>query len=195
MGPKRICMKSITKIVVVWILIILILGGCAIQQPLKTPVSEKETAETCLNRAIAYSQEGEYSKALSDYNKAIAIDPNLTVAYLNRGVTYRQLGEYDKAISDYSKAIELFPRYALAYNNRGYAYGKKGEVAKAIFDYSKAIEIDPKYAAAYYNRGLTYYHKGENDRAWEDINKAQSLGYPVSPGFLKTLRETSSEQK
>ena len=187
-------MKSITRIVVAWVLI-LFLGGCATQQPFKSAVYEKETAETCLNRGITYSQKGEYSKAISDYNKAIAIDPNLTVAYLNRGFTYRQLGEYDKAISDYSKAIELYPRYALAYNNRGYAYRKKGEYDRAIFNYSKAIEIDPKYAAAYYNRGMAYYYKGENDRAREDIHNAQSLGYLVSPGFLKTLRETSCRQK
>ena len=100
--------------------------GCATQQPLKSPIYEKETAETFLNRAITYFKKGEYNKAISDYNKAIAIDPNLTVADLNRGFTYRQLGEYDKAILDYSKAIELYPRYALAYNNRGYAYRKKG---------------------------------------------------------------------
>jgi tetratricopeptide (TPR) repeat protein len=105
------------------------------------------------------------------------------------------LGEYDKALSDYNKAIELLPRYAKAYNNRGYIYRKKGEYDHAIADYSKAIEIDPKYASAYYHGDYAYYYKGDYKRAWEDVRKAQRLGYPVSPEFLKKLREASGMPK
>jgi len=37
--------------------------------------------------------------------------------------------------------------------------------------------------------------KGEYDGAWYDVHKAQSLGYSVSPGFLKTLRETVGRRR
>jgi hypothetical protein len=36
---------------------------------------------------------------------------------------------------------------------------------------------------------------GEYDKAWEDVNKAQSLGYHVSPEFLKDLREALGRDK
>ena len=105
------------------------------------------------------------------------------------------MGEYEKAISDYTRAIEINPRYAVAYNNRGLVYRKMGEYDRAISDYGNAVEINPGYALAYYNRANAYYQKGEYGRAWEDIHKAQSLGYPVSPGFLKTLREPTGRQR
>ena len=136
---------------------ILLFWGCATERPIEKPpeklLSTKEAAETYLNRGVANSQKGEYKGAISNYSKAVEIDPGFVVAYLNRGYTYSRLGEHEKAISDYNKAIELNPRYAIAYNNRGFVYRKMGEYDKAIADFTKAIELDPKYATAYYNRG------------------------------------------
>ena len=67
----------------------------------------------------------QYDKAISDYTKAIEINPRFAEAYYNRGLAYGKKGQYDKAISDYTKAIEINPRFAEAYNNRGDAYGRK----------------------------------------------------------------------
>jgi len=66
---------------------------------------------------------------------------------------------------------------------------------QAISDYSKALEINPKDTAAYNNRAMAYYREGEYDRAWEDVHKAQSLGFQVRPGFLKSLREASGRER
>ena len=54
--------------------------------------------------------QGDYDIAMSDYNKAIEINPNYVDAYNNRGNIYSQgKGEYDNAIPDYDKAIEINP--------------------------------------------------------------------------------------
>jgi len=37
--------------------------------------------------------------------------------------------------------------------------------------------------------------QGEHDRASEDVHKAKSLGDPVSPEFLKILRDTTGRRK
>jgi len=193
MITRNRCMKGTMQIMAR--IVILFLFGCATQQPVQSVIQTKETAETYLNQGVAYSQKGEFERAVSNYNKAIEVNPKFAVAYLNRGFTYSKLGEYDRAISDYSKATEINPRYAMAFNNRGFTYRKKGDFNRAISDYSKAIEINPRYAVAYYNRANAYYQTGEYDRAWEDVYIAQSFGYPVSPKFLKTLRETSGRQR
>jgi len=186
-------MKSITPFIAG--ILILFVGACATQQPLKSDIYGREVAETYLNQGVAYAQKGDYGKAIDHYTKALEADPGFRVAYLNRAFACSKLGEYDKAISDYNMAIEIFPRYAIAYNNRGYVYRKKGDFEKAISDYSKAVEIDKKYAVAYYNRGSLYYYQKQYDRALEDIQKARSLGYSVSPGFLKALLEASTRQR
>jgi Flp pilus assembly protein TadD len=57
--------------------------------------------------------------ALSDFNQALALDPNFAAAYNNRGYDRQQLGDIDGALADYEKAISLDPGEAYYYNNRG----------------------------------------------------------------------------
>ena len=93
-----------------------------------------------------------YDRAISDFNKAIEIDPKHAMAYSNRGNAYGEKGQYDRAISDYTKAIEINPRFAAAYYNRGLAYHKKGEYDKAWEDVYKAqslgLQVHPGFLKA-----------------------------------------------
>ncbi|HEY9702682.1 MAG TPA: tetratricopeptide repeat protein, partial [Allocoleopsis sp.] len=115
---------------------------------------------------------GDYQGAIADYNSAIELNPNYTIAYNNRGNAYRNLKEYQKAIADYNRAIELNPNYTIAYNNRGNAYRNLKEYQKAIADYNKAIDLNPKDAIAYNNRGNAYRNLKEYQKALSDYNKA-----------------------
>jgi len=127
------------------------------------------------NRGVVYDGLRQHTKAISDYNKAIELNPKYALAYNNRGFAYYNLGQHTKAISDLTKAIELNPKFAEAYNNRGVVYRSLGQVTKAIFDYSKAIELNPKFAKAYYNRGIDYANLGQYTRAISDFSKAIEL--------------------
>jgi tetratricopeptide (TPR) repeat protein len=60
------------------------------------------------NRGNAYSVKGEFDQAISDYTKAIELNPKLDFAYSNRGNAYKDKGQFDEAITDYSRAIELY---------------------------------------------------------------------------------------
>jgi len=66
-----------------------------------------QTAEDWFNRGIAKGKLGDNRGAISDYNKAIEIDPNATDAYHNRGVAKYYLGDINGACLDWSKAGEL----------------------------------------------------------------------------------------
>ena len=127
--------------IIVWA-VFLLLAGCATEKPIERAPLPQETAETYFNRGVDSSQKGDFKKAVSDYNKAIDVNPEFVVAYLNRGYSHSRMGESDKAIADYTKAIELNPRYAIAYHNRGFVYRRMGEYDRAILDFTKAIEID-----------------------------------------------------
>jgi tetratricopeptide (TPR) repeat protein len=69
------------------------------------------------NRGIAYARKGQYDQAISNFNKALEINPRDIKAYHNRGHAYAEKGQYDQAISDYTKALEMNPRDARAYNS------------------------------------------------------------------------------
>jgi len=150
-------------------------------------------AETYYNRGLVYQGKGQYDKAISDYNKAIAINPRDPEAYNNRGVAYKNKGKYSKAISDYNKAIKINPGFVEAYNNRGVAYKDKGKHDNAISDYSKAIEINPGLAGAYNNRAVAYFSNNEYEKARDDVHKARNLGYQVDKKLLEDLRKTSGK--
>jgi tetratricopeptide (TPR) repeat protein len=128
---------------------LLLLGCSRLKQ--KTPFQQGSSAY----------DNGDYDKALADFNQAIQLDPKVAVAYNIRGAVYFHKGAYDRAFADFNQAIQLDPTYVFAYNNRGNVYLHKGDYDKAIADYDKAIQLDPKYAGAYDNRVKAYKVKGE----------------------------------
>jgi tetratricopeptide (TPR) repeat protein len=84
-----------------------------------------------------------HDKAISDYSKAIQLNPNNGDAYFNRGLIYSALRKYDKAIADFTEVISQLRRQARdnfeAYYNRGLAYAALRKYDKAISDYSEVI--------------------------------------------------------
>ncbi|REJ43634.1 MAG: tetratricopeptide repeat protein [Microcystis flos-aquae DF17] len=144
------------------------------------------------NRGVLYYNQQKYELALSDYSKAIDINPNLADAYNNRGNLYKDLQKYDLALSDYSKAIDINPNDALAYNNRGNLYYNQQKYELALSDYSKAIDINPNDALAYNNRGnlLAYYNRGllyidlqKYELALADWNKAIDINPNLAEAY------------
>jgi tetratricopeptide (TPR) repeat protein/S1-C subfamily serine protease len=127
------------------------------------------------NRGTTYAGLKDYSKAIADYDKAIAINPEYAEAYYNRGVAYGALKDYSKAIADYDKAIAINPELAEAYSNRGVAYAGLKDYSKAIADYDKAIAINPELAEAYYNRGVAYGALKDYSKAIADYDKAIAI--------------------
>lgn len=126
-----------------------------------------EELERAIDKAELYVWRGnsrynkkEYDKAITEYDKAIEINPNYELAFYNRGFAWVVKKEYEKAIADYTKVINLNPDYASAYVIRASIRRAMKEYDTANADYDKAIEIDPDYANAYYNRGLA---KKENN--------------------------------
>ena len=60
-----------------------------------------------------------YKKAITNFNKAIRINPNVPAIYYNLGLAYHHNGNMDNAIQNYKKAIDLKPDYDEAFCNMG----------------------------------------------------------------------------
>ena len=67
-------------------------------------LNPKDVVNDYINRANAWDDEGNYTKALLDYNKSLSIVPNNPNTYYNRGIVYRRIGKVDESIKDYANA-------------------------------------------------------------------------------------------
>jgi len=112
------------------------------------------------NRGHSFEANGQYDQAVSDYNRAIALKPDLAMAYEARGNSYYKLRQYDWAITDYTRAIALRPDNAEGYGNRGNAYLAQFKPDKAIADYAKALKLDPANKSAVAGLPLARAAKG-----------------------------------
>lgn len=107
---------------------------------------------------LGYALKGNHAKAIENFTKAIAFDPENASAYANRGHIYREKSQWDLAMADYNRAIEITPKLSgRIYFNRGNIYEMRGEFESALADYDMAIERRSSFSIAYFQRGKIYY--------------------------------------
>ena len=123
----------------------------------------------------AYSEEGNYEKAIASFNKALNLDQNSIFAWYNNGTALAKLGDYDEALECFNKVIKLNPNLANAWNNKGIILDHLKIYDEALECFNKAIELDLKYADAWNNKGITFSNLENYDDALECFNKAIEL--------------------
>jgi len=156
--------------------------------------SNLNTAEEYFYRGYDKSDKGDYYGAISDFTKAIEINPNLANAYFTRGNAKYNLKDYNGAIADFTKAIEINPNFAKAYYNRGNSKSDLKDYYGAISDFTKAIEINPNSANAYNNRGNSKSDLKDYYGAISDYNKAIEIN-PNSANVYYNRGNSKSDLK
>jgi len=138
-------------------------------QSMLSAIGGKNSAKVFFDRGMLFKNRKDLDTAILDFNEAIRLDPDYTLAYYCRGEVYRDKGD-NNAITDYTKVIQLEPNYKWAYFNRGFVYSRKSDYDLAIADYTQFIRLDPNEMGAYLNRGLVYFDKKDYDHAILDYN-------------------------
>jgi len=93
------------------------------------------------SNGCAYDGTRNYGQAISDYSRAIEIDPEHINARYYRGVIYGYCEYFDKALVDFSKVIEVDTGYANVYFYRGMVYYYLEDTEKADADYERAVQL------------------------------------------------------
>ncbi len=133
------------------------------------------TAEAHNEHGIALYAQGDFQGAIVSYSRAIALKPDLAVAFINRGVAYRELEYLAAALADYDRALTLDPHHAGILNNRGIAFSDLGRYADALRDFEAAIALQPDSAEAYYNRGATLTRLNRHTEALASYERAIAI--------------------
>jgi tetratricopeptide (TPR) repeat protein len=113
----------------------------------------KRNAVICFFKGFTYFNQGKLDKTISEFSKAIEMDPAFAKAYYYRGMGYHEKNDGIKAFMDYTKAIEINPSLAVVYMNRGAMLHSKALYDEAIQDLSKAIELQQATMASIMEQG------------------------------------------
>lgn len=135
----------------------------------------KDIAWAYANRAAVHDAQGHADKALADCDKALSLDPDLSLPYQIRGDLRLKRGETDKALADYDAAIRRGARYAAIFIDRGNLLLARGEADRALADFDMALQFNPGSARALVARGGAFFTNGEFFRARKDLDRAIEL--------------------
>ncbi|MGR3179190.1 MAG: tetratricopeptide repeat protein [Candidatus Anammoxibacter sp.] len=75
-------------------------------------------AQNIFDRAFGHMPSGNWVDAISDFEKALEINPRHPQSYGNIGMCYASIGKKELALAAIDKAIELDPHYEVALVNR-----------------------------------------------------------------------------
>ena len=104
-----------------------------------------ERAQILANIGRFYLKDGNYEKAVSEYQKAIGMDPQLVSAYNGIGVAYTMLEKYSAAIAAQQKALEIQPNFTKAHAGLGLAHFRQNKIELALEHYRQAVALDPQF--------------------------------------------------
>lgn len=91
-------------------------------------------------------EDGQYQRAIKEFNLALKKNPEHHGAYLGLAITYMQMKNNERALEYFNKTIKIKPDLAVAYADRGILYDRMGEHEKALADYKKALKLNPELA-------------------------------------------------
>jgi Flp pilus assembly protein TadD len=92
--------------------------------------SAQTSAISYYNSGTQKYKQGDHNGAISDFTRAIEINPGYWKAYNSRGVVKWDKGDLDGALSDHTKSIELNPENAAAYATAA-SSGGTGKISMA----------------------------------------------------------------
>ena len=114
--------------------------------------------------------------ALTDFDRALALNPGLSLSYLNRGTIRIWRKDRRGAWEDFNSAIEAAPYDSRGYVNRGMVYMETKQYEAALKDFNRALKVNPNDPLAYNNRATLYLRTDDPDRAYADSKKAIANG-------------------
>jgi tetratricopeptide (TPR) repeat protein len=115
--------------------------------------AEPGNAEAAHMLGIIAHQSGKSPEAIAHIQRAIAINPSVSLYHANLGEMCRLAGRVDEAIAAGGRAIELDPSNAGAHSNLGIALFDQGHFEDALAHYDRAIALQEQFAQAHSNRG------------------------------------------
>ncbi len=139
-------------------------------------------ASSHLRQGLAFEEAGRIEDAIAEHEKALELDPDLSLAHANLIILYGRTNQPQKAEEHFRAAVRIDPNHADSYYNYGVLLLKEGKDAEAEEMFRKAVEANPFHSQAYHNLGFMREKQGRLDEALEFYLKAveRQPNYPLA---------------
>ncbi|MGC1709604.1 MAG: tetratricopeptide repeat protein [Nitrosotalea sp.] len=127
-----------------------------------------------VNGTVSYNLR-EYDKAIEEFDKAIAYDPNDTLAHFKKGESLYQLGRYDEALKAYDEVIRINPNYDDAHFGKGNVLFDIERYDEALKAYDEVIRINPNGYGGHFNKALIFEKLDRKEESLQEYDKAIRL--------------------
>jgi tetratricopeptide (TPR) repeat protein len=129
---------------------------------------------------------GDHAKAIQQFEKALAVRPD--VAFAHDGLAYAHAGklEWDAAIAAAKKQVELLPKQPNPQDTLGEIYLMAGKFDDAEKAFQAALELDDKYNTAWQGVALARAYRGDWKGAFE-ANEGQNAGVVDTYGSVGVI--------
>jgi len=165
------------------ILVLLSIGTCYRNviwkdpQTLWTDVIAKapNNARAYNNLGVVFKKQGEFDKAIKQFEKSLKANRRYTDSYFNLGDVQYRLGNYENAVAYLKIALAGKPDQQLQLdilNKLGRTYSAMGQTDKAIETFEEAVKLFPSSVVLLNNLGVQYMKNDQIDSAIEVFEKA-----------------------
>jgi len=141
----------------------------------------EESALIHFNLALALERQQKQSPALAEYQRAIELDPNITVAHLNRGaILTRNPNTLKEGIASLQQAVKLNPNLAASHYHLGMALERSKQFQPAYQAYRQASLLAPDHFGNAMQLAHLLERSGNVEHALSEYQKIARI-HPQNP--------------
>lgn len=137
--------------------------------------------------------ETELATAVTAFQRALEIAPNLFWARFNLGGVYQQQNEHAYALAQFEACIQLNPNYYPVYYRIGEIHLREGNTAEARTAFETAHQLNRKWEYPRYGLGLVAFAEGDLNGARDVFEKLIQQKKKFAPAYFKLGQVLAAE--
>jgi Tfp pilus assembly protein PilF len=146
------------------------------------------SAEVHNNLGLLYEDHGQRAEAVTQFQQAIAIDPNYAKAHNNLGVALMRGNSPVAAAAEFHVALAADPRNVESLVNLALLQEAAGRSADARDLLQRAVAIDPRNPGSHYNLAIVADESGDAATAIEHYRAFLRLGRVTNADLAGRVR-------
>jgi superkiller protein 3 len=157
--------------------------------------SANQSANALVESGLTAEKSGNTNLAFSDYQAALAKDPNNYFALYDLGYIYQVRGNAANASKEYRRVLLINPKFGDALYNLG-VLEAPSDPASAIEYYKQDLQVNPTNASANFNLGVLLIKQGQTAQGdlylTTGLRLNPALSADVPPGITVPATTTTT---